>query len=80
MTIFLVRMISSLVDKFKGLWYGESKAEVEGYMIMSDTTNNRTLLMVKDSEKSWKTKWYDNGNNSYKSPDKPLNAIFNTSK
>ena len=80
MTIFLVRMISSLVDKFKGLWYGESKAEVEGYMIMADTTTNKSLLLIKDGDRSWKTKWYDNSNNIYKSPTHSLNTIFNISK
>jgi hypothetical protein len=70
-------MISSLVDRFKGLWYGEIKNEVEGYLIMSDSTTNKTLLLVKDGEKSWKTKWFNNQQNTYKPPTEPLVSIFN---
>lgn len=73
-------MISSLIDKFKGLWSGEGKREVEGYLIMSDNTNNKTLLLVKDSEKSWKTKWYNDDKNIYKVPNEPLTSIFNKQK
>jgi hypothetical protein len=70
-------MISSLIDKFKGLWYGERISEVEGYCIMSDTTNKKTLLLVKDNEKSWKTKWYNDNHNTYKAPTLPLSTVFN---
>jgi hypothetical protein len=69
-------MISQLVDKFKGLWYGESKGEVEGYMIMTDNTNNKTLLLIKDGEKSWKTKWFSDSQTTYKAPVTPLSTIF----
>ena len=68
--------VSNLIDKFKGLWYGESKKEVEGYLIMSDNINNRTLLMIKDNEKSWKTKWFNNVENTYKVPNEPFNKLF----
>jgi hypothetical protein len=73
-------MISSLVEKFKGLWYGESKQEVEGHIIMSDSTNNKTLLLVKNGDKSWKTKWYDDNKNIFKTPNELLISIFNKSK
>lgn len=69
--------ISNLVDKFKGLWYGESKSEIEGYMIMSDKTTNKTLLLVRDGEKSWKTKWFSDNQNNYKPPSQSLNTVFN---
>lgn len=69
--------VSNLIDKFKGLWFNESRQEVEGYMIMSDNTNNRTLLMIKENEKSWKTKWFNNSENKFKVPTEPLNKIFN---
>lgn len=69
-------MISGLIDKFKGLWYGDVKREVEGYLIMSDSTNNKTLLLIKDGEKSWKTKWYNNNENTYKAPTQPLSSVF----
>jgi len=73
-------MISELIGKFKGLWYGEQKGEVEGYMIMTDGTSNKTLLLVKDGEKSWKTKWFNNNQNTFKTPSQPLNGVFNNQK
>lgn len=70
-------MISDLVEKFKGLWYGERKNEVEGYLIMND--NTKTLLLVKDGEKSWKTKWFNSKEIILKSPEKRLETIFKNS-
>ncbi len=69
-------MINQLIDKFKGLWYGESKEEVEGYMIMSDSTNSKTLLLIKEGEKSWKTMWFSDTNHTYKAPVAPMTTIF----
>lgn len=57
--------------------FGAQKGEVEGYLMYSDSTNNKTLLLVKENEKSWKTKWFNNNENTYKSPSLPLNEIFN---
>lgn len=73
-------MISSVIDKFKDLWYGEAKEEVEGYLIMADSTTNKSLLLVKNSEKSWKTQWFNDTTNNYKTPSKSLHTIFNISK
>jgi hypothetical protein len=69
-------MIYELIDKFKGLWYGESKCQIEGYMIMSDSTNSKTLLLIKDGEKSWKTKWFSDSQTNYIAPVEPLSSIF----
>jgi len=51
--------------------------EIEGYLMFVDSTNNKTLLLVKENEKSWKTQWFNNNENTYKSPPLPLNEIFN---
>jgi inorganic pyrophosphatase len=68
--------VTDLIDTFKGLWYGESKEEIEGYLIMNDSTNNKTMLLVKDGEKSWKTKWFNNNQMIHKVPIEPLQHIF----
>jgi hypothetical protein len=73
-------MISELIGKFKGLWYGEQNKEVEGYLIMTDSTSNKTLLLVKDGEKSWKTKWFNNNQNTFKAPSQHLGTVFNNHK
>jgi hypothetical protein len=71
-----MQTISDLVERFKGLWYGESKQEIEGYHIMTDNINNRSLVMVKESEKSWKTKWFNNEENNFTAPKEPITKIF----
>ncbi len=72
-------IIYSVIDKFKGLWIGQSqeaKTEVEGYLMLSDGTNNKSLLLIKDGEKSWKTKWFNDNQTTYKAPVAPLSTIF----
>jgi hypothetical protein len=70
-------MISELVEKFKGLLYGERKNEVEGYLLMND--NTKTLLLVKEGEKSWKTKWFNSNEIILKTPEKQLETVFKKS-
>jgi hypothetical protein len=71
-----MQTIADLIKSFKGLLFNESTQEVEGYMIMTDDINNRSLLMVKENEKSWKTKWFSNSENNFKVPTEPLNKLF----
>jgi hypothetical protein len=68
-------MISGLIDAFKGLWYGRPKDEVEGYLIKRNN-NGTILLLVKDGEKCWKTKYFNENEVNYKTPIIPLNNIF----
>lgn len=73
-------LVYSVIDKLKGLWIGQSqeqKTEIEGYLMLSDSTNNKTLLLVKEGEKSWKTKWFTDNEHSYKAPTVPVSEIFN---
>ena len=71
-------IIYSVIDKLKGLWISpESKTEVEGYLMLSDSTNNKSLLLVKEGEKTWKTKWFNDNEHSYKAPAVPVSEIFN---
>ncbi len=72
-------LIGQLITTFKDLWFSseKEKEEIEGYLLLSDTTTNKTLLLVKDTEKSWKTKWFNNTEHIFKAPSQPLNSIFN---
>jgi hypothetical protein len=72
-----MQSVANLVEKFKGLWYGESKQEVEGYVIMTDSGKNKTLCLAKNGEKSWKTEWFNNDSTTFKIPTKPIKNIFN---
>jgi hypothetical protein len=69
-------LIDAVIDRIKGLWVSDKKADIEGYLIMNDGTKNKSLLLVKDGEKSWKTKWFNNNENTYKAPTIPLTEIF----
>ena len=68
-------VLKMLIDKFTGLWL-PPRIEVEGYIIFNNSTNTKSLLLVKDGEKSWKMKWFDDNENIYKTPVVPLNNIF----
>ena len=69
-------LLKMVIDKFTKLW-PERRIEVEGYLIFSDNTNNKSLLLVKVGEKSWKTVWFNDSENRYKAPLVPLSNIFN---
>lgn len=69
-------LLKMVIDKFTKLW-PERRIEVEGYLMFNDSTNNKSLLLVKDGEKSWRTKWFNDSENRYKAPLVPLINIFN---
>jgi len=74
-------LIGSIIDMFKGLWNKEEKkTEMEGYIILHDSITNKTLLLVKNSENSWKTNWFNDIEYTYKTPDLPLFKIFKNFK
>lgn len=74
-------MIFGLVQKFKYLWHESNKENdketIEGHVLTKD--NNKTLLLVKDGEKSWKTKWFNTNEINIKSPDDKLESVFKNS-
>ena len=69
-------LFKMVIDKFTNLWSSPRRIEVEGYLITSDSANNKSLLLVKDGDKSWRTKWFNDNDNTYKAPVVPLNNIF----
>jgi hypothetical protein len=82
------RIIDTVTDTFKGLWSNssvvapsppqteEEKVQIEGYHIASDRAANKTLILVKESNKYWKTQWFNDSTTTYKSPPLPLGEIF----
>ena len=71
--------MNTLVDMFKSMWTGKSaveKTEVEGYLMMSDFTNKKTLLLIKEGENTWKTRWFNDNENTYKAPEVSIQKIF----
>jgi hypothetical protein len=70
-------MISGLINRFKGLLYTKTKKEVEGYIILNDSKSSKTLLLIKNGERSWRTKWFNDNEYIYKAPLQQLSTIFN---
>jgi hypothetical protein len=77
------RIIDNISEKFKSIWPSslssvetQEKQLVEGYHISSDATQDKTLVLVKHSDKFWKTEWFDNAATTYKAPLLPLNELF----
>jgi hypothetical protein len=63
-----------ILEGLRRLWVKPSD-EVEGYHLMSDDKQNKSLVFVKDSDTCWKTKWIDSSIKVNK-PDEPLQTIF----
>ena len=68
-------IINAIIDRFTGLFTKE-KVVVEGYLILKDSTTNKTQLLVKEGDKSWKTTWFNDNQYIYKAPDKPISDLF----
>jgi hypothetical protein len=61
-----------IISKLKKLW---SKEDLEGYFLMTDNKTNKSLVLVKNSENTWKTEWLDKSVPVNK-PTEQLNSIF----
>jgi len=58
MTLCLIEM-DYLTNAFRYVLGFQDKKEVTGYVMAEDTERHRTLLMVKEGERCWRTSWYD---------------------
>ena len=70
-------VIEYVIDRVKNMWINRQKTDVEGYLIANDNITKKSLLLIKDGEKSWRTKWFNDNENTYKAPVVPLINIFN---
>jgi hypothetical protein len=70
-------VIANVIDRVKNMWNNRQKTEVEGYLMFNDSIHNKSLLLVKVGEKTWKTTWFNDSENRYKAPVVPLINIFN---
>jgi hypothetical protein len=69
--------MNNLIERFKGLLWSNPKVEVEGYILSEDKLKNMSLVLVKNKDNFWKSKWLNNTENTYKTPVEPLSSIFN---
>jgi hypothetical protein len=66
--------IDYMVQEFKHMWW--PSPEIEGHIISKDEKQGRTLLLVKENDRMWKTIWCNDSEFKYKTPDEKLNSIF----
>lgn len=69
-------MIDTLVNKFKDLWYGQKKIEIEGHVIQKDIENKKSLVLIKIHNRVWKSTWLKDNEYVYKTPTQTLSSIF----
>ncbi len=63
-----------IIEGVKQLWT-KPQEDLEGYLLMSNNKQNKSLFFIKDNDKCWKTKWFDNSININK-PSEPIESIF----
>ncbi len=74
--------MSYIIDRLKNLGlfnYPDNEEEKEiitGYSLMTDS--NKTLIMIKTNENSWKTKWFQTNSIKINVPELPIQSIFKT--
>jgi hypothetical protein len=74
-------LINGLITKIKGIFIKEVKDEkekkmIEGYLLKTDSTNKQSMLLVKENEKCWKTKWFNDDEYTYTPPSAPISSVF----
>lgn len=69
-------MLDSVINKFRDLWYGQKKIEIEGHIIQKDNENKKSLVLIKIHNRVWKTTWLKDSEYTIKPPKYTLNSIF----
>jgi hypothetical protein len=63
-----------LINRLKGLLW--NKTVIEGYILSEDIDKKLSLVLVKDSDKSWRTKWLNNSEYEIKLPKQSISQVF----
>lgn len=72
-------MLSYLIDKLKSVVISQgTQDDITGYVLMND--NIKSLVLVKEHDKYWKTKWIENSKITNELPAKNLETVFSPSK
>ena len=66
-----------LLEKLKDLFLSEKSEEtVSGYTLMKDNQNNKTLIMERTNDASWRTKWVDHTSVKISEPQEKITSVF----
>lgn len=55
---------------------GSSKVEVEGHILATDATAGRSFILVKENDKTWKSKWMNTEEVIIRPATESLRSIF----
>jgi len=70
-------MLSNLIDKLKSVIISDDTTnDITGYVLMSDSDKNKSLVLVKENDKYWKTQWIENNKIVNSLPSNKLETVF----
>lgn len=55
---------------------GAAKVEVEGHILATDATAGRSFILVKENERTWKSRWMNTDEVIVRPASQSLNTIF----
>lgn len=65
-----------ITNAFRYVLGFSNKKQITGYIIAEDKENQRTLVMVKEGDRLWVSKWYETNEYDIKPMDESMNHIF----
>lgn len=68
-------IINYIINKFNWFW-SKQKIEIEGYLMLKDSTTNKTKLLIKEGNNFWKASWYKDEQHTYKEPIQSIHSLF----
>lgn len=61
-----------LIDRFKSFWNTSAKTDIDGYVLMTDSKKEKSLVLYKKEDHLWKSEWINTSNVNIH---KPLKAF-----
>jgi len=65
-----------ITNAFRYVLGFSNKKQITGYIVAEDKVNQRTLVMVKEGDRLWVSKWYETNEYDIKPMDESMNHIF----
>ncbi len=66
-----------LLEKLRDLFLSEKTVDtVSGYTLMKNNQNNKTLIMERTNDASWRTKWVDHTSVKISEPQEKITSVF----
>lgn len=65
-----------IINKMKSLWHTVPDNNLTGYILIDNSKQGKSLVLVKDGDHLWKTKWIDTNMTKITNPSQSINSIF----